>query len=130
MLHGKDQGSVELAPREQVRGAVFSPEHLDTKEKVYPIPESRLTTLSLLNGLVPFFFSLATGALTFGLGIEVNLAMCAPSAEAQKFAGVLCWVCYVASVVFFIAAGWFLYLRASDLKRLKDSAYPARASGD
>lgn len=104
------------------QGSSYIPEHLDTTEKIYALPESQLRTLSLFNVLIPFFFSLATGCSTFALGVMVNMNLAKPTDDVARFAEGLYWVLFCAAGVFLAAAILFAFMKRGDVKRLTTSA--------
>lgn len=96
--------------------------------KVFPVHESDISSLSLLNNLVTLFFSGASATLLFGIGILVDLAI-----EGHFVAGqttesgrvlllVVVPICIVFTVALTLIGFWVRGKRQSIWQKIEDES--------
>lgn len=108
---------------ETKRGALLHTMHVERTVKIYPVVESELKTLSILNSLALVFSSVGTGLLTFAVGVVTDAAV---QGQLTDYGRAL--VCVVAPVFGTLAlisygiavAAW--RSRGSELSRIREES--------
>jgi len=127
-IHPPEGGKEQQVTTQTPLGALFRPIHMERPMKVFPIHESEVSGLSLLNNLVTGFWSGASGLLLLAIGLIIDLAV-----EGQLISGqltesgrvlLLCVtpLCGLIAFALFIA-GWLAKgKRASIWRRIEEES--------
>ncbi len=88
--------------------------------KVYPVQESEVQSLGLLNQLVTGFFSASSGFAFFALGLWAQ----AESGDKQPTSTfwLLFWVCVFVALIFLVIGGLCVRQRKSVWQKIQDEA--------
>lgn len=106
-------------------GAYMLPKYVGLEMTVYPIDESRLESLSMLNNGAAFFFSVGTGAIMFAIGLAKDLSFVSKEhipAGASDMASVVYWLCGVGAFITYTVASLLLWKRGGIIKQIKQKA--------
>ncbi len=101
-------------------GAVYRQTHMERDVKIYPIDETGMKMLAMLNDLSTFFFSAAvfcaTTAFDLWSGIEIENS---PAENAKHEMGKIEWVCLVLGIGCFLAGCYAVWSRNTEISRIK-----------
>ena len=106
-------------------GALMHPKYVGLEMIVYPIDESRLESLSMLNNGVTFFFSVGTGALMFAVGLARDLSIMLDQdvpVGTSEMAGLVYWSCGIGAVIAYAVGGGLLWKRGGIIRQIKSRA--------
>jgi len=100
-------------------GATYALEHVERQVKIYPIQESELWTMSVLNTLSTFMFTLGgiflSVTLSIWTGILVDGGKAAGTGQAVKME----WACFVIAAIFWIVGIWAIIVKRNEIHRIK-----------
>ena len=101
------------------RGAYFSPVHAERIVKVYPILETEMKSLGLLNTLATTLFSIGTGLLTFCVGLHFDISIeSGPTTAARNEVHLAYAICITLGVLALIGASVAACYRHSELAKI------------
>lgn len=116
-----DQGMGADPPiRADTSGGVVRPLYQERAMKCYVVTDSELKSLSLANGLMVVFFSLASALVGFGIDISKDLVLTPDvSAGARAMAEMTRQACFMFAAGFALAGLWAYAWRRSALHLIK-----------
>lgn len=110
-----------------VGGAKFRPVHMERHMRVFPVDESEIVSLSILNDLTTAFFSGASTLFVLSVGIVIDLALQDQywgnyTTEHSKFLlYILVPIFIVAAILLLLAGIWALRKRTSVWDNINNS---------
>lgn len=103
---------------ESESGIKFHTYHVGRTVKIYPILESELRSISMLNSLVIMLVSVGTFFLSYAIGLATDWAMQdSITATGTILVNVVVPICLVLCLVFFASAYWAYKRRKNDLDK-------------